>query len=183
MGTVEFALVISGVALTVGIGNLIWNIWSKFIQPKPRIKIGFAVMMIAVEYDGVLARQAICISATNFGPNDVVINGVVGLSKRFTNLRFETQSFIVLATSAWPLIGQKQLQDTGNLPARIAVGDSVSWYMPMDNSYFTENDMTHFGLADTFGRTHWVKGQPVNSVRKRILEYLKEKQLNTDPSE
>jgi hypothetical protein len=89
----------------------------------------------------------------------------------------------MFATSAWPLIGQKQLQDYGNLPARIAVGDSVSWYMPMDNRYFTESDMTHFGLADTFGRTHWVKGKPVNSVRKSVLEYLEEKQLNTEPSE
>jgi hypothetical protein len=122
-----------------------------------------------------LARQAIRISATNFGPNDVVISGVVGLSKRYKWVRFKTQHFVMFATSVWPLIDQRRPNDFGNLPTRIPVGDSASWYLPIENRYFTESDMTHFGLADTFGRTHWAKHKHVNSVREGVMKYIQKK--------
>ena len=173
-GTAEVALIISAFALAVGLGNFIWNVWSKFIQPKPRIKIHFAVMLRVGQHDFPGPERAIQISATNFGPNDVVITGVEGLSRRFNWFRYTTTNFVIFGSTAWPTGHTGPPPDYGNFPFRIKVGDKAQWYMPMDNRYFGESEMTHFGLADSFGRTHWAKRAQVATVRKSVLEHLQQ---------
>ncbi|QBF31970.1 hypothetical protein [Thalassococcus sp. S3] len=177
MGTSEIALLISGIALAVSIGNLIWNIRSKFLQPKPNIGIHFAVMTKAGCDDSFQAKRAIQLSATNLGPNDVVMSQVIGRSRRLKWYGFHTHYMVVLVSSRWPIEGQKDPGDYGNLPTRIAVGDQGSWYMPIDNTFFTEHDMTDFGLVDTFGRRHWAKQKHVKLVRAKTLEHLKQSRL------
>ena len=39
MGTAQWALIISGVAVAISLLNLWWNIRSRFIHPKPRIGV------------------------------------------------------------------------------------------------------------------------------------------------
>jgi hypothetical protein len=74
MGTADYALIVSIFSFIVSLGSLWWNIWSKFIYPKAKLRINFAVMTVISSEKHF---EVISLSATSFGPTDITIRAVV----------------------------------------------------------------------------------------------------------
>ena len=68
LGTAEYALIISITSLLLAFCSLIWNVWSKFIFPKPAISFG-CNLITSIDFPSPIpieeAPFAIAVSATN----------------------------------------------------------------------------------------------------------------------
>lgn len=157
-----FALVISGVSLLVAGAALGWNIYRDIVL-KPRVKVRFRVCVIAAE--GVQRPpKKISISATNFGPGNVrleMIDFKSGslLARLFRKARYGS------------LIHDYKSPFGGKFPTTLKVGDRADWLFPFERDSILGQDITHIGVRDSFGRTHWA---PKNSIRIARREWAQE---------
>jgi hypothetical protein len=75
MQTADWALVISILSAAISLAGFVWNVWSKFIYPKPRVDVHFS--MVSAHYPGrprdLDPVSALCLSATNMGPSETTL--------------------------------------------------------------------------------------------------------------
>lgn len=79
MTTADWAFVVSIFSAIVSLVSLAWTVWSKWLHPKPKIRIGFAVMHI-IDENG-KSPPFLEANATNFGPTDTTITNLVARSR------------------------------------------------------------------------------------------------------
>jgi hypothetical protein len=83
MNAAEIAVGISIGSLIISIVSLVWNIWSKFIFPKPNLIVSFSLMQIFDAEHG-LHSPFLNLSITNHGPIPAIISGsYITMSKGF----------------------------------------------------------------------------------------------------
>ena len=72
MQTADWALVISLCSFGVSLAAFVWNVWSKFIYPKPQVQVAFRMMTIV--QGGSADESILSLSATKHGADrgDVV---------------------------------------------------------------------------------------------------------------
>jgi hypothetical protein len=75
MTTADWALLISICSAAISLAGFIWNVWSKFIYPKPRVDVSFNFM--AVVSGGKKEDSVLGLSATNMGPASVTLYCVI----------------------------------------------------------------------------------------------------------
>jgi hypothetical protein len=46
MTTADWALVISLLSAATSLAGFIWSVWSKFIYPKPRVRVSFSMVSV-----------------------------------------------------------------------------------------------------------------------------------------
>ena len=63
-------LVELGLKAGVSLAGFVWNVWSKFIYPKPAVRISFAMAQV-VEQGSDYIPSVLRLSATNLGPGEV----------------------------------------------------------------------------------------------------------------
>lgn len=79
METSDWALIISLFSLLLSLAGFIWNVWSKFVFPKPRVAVSFMVMHVV----GSDQRQRfLSLDVTNFGPSEVTISCAVARPRK-----------------------------------------------------------------------------------------------------
>jgi hypothetical protein len=71
MTTADWALTISLGSLIISLFGFIWNVWSKFIYPKPLVKTSISLMTVYSKSGS--GPDCITLSATNFGPAEVTL--------------------------------------------------------------------------------------------------------------
>lgn len=84
MQTADWALVISICSAAISLAGFIWNVWSKFIYPKPRVRVHFS--MVTAFYPRAPRDpdpvRVLSLSATNMGPAEVTLRSALILFKR-----------------------------------------------------------------------------------------------------
>jgi hypothetical protein len=65
MTTADWALVISIFSAVVAVASFLWNVWSKFIYPKPVVRVSFA--MVTIMQRGAADIGVLRLGATNYG--------------------------------------------------------------------------------------------------------------------
>jgi len=71
VSTADWALVISICSAIVSLAGFVWNVWSKFIYPKPRVQVSFSFMRVVQgNFSG---EKVLVLSATNMGPVQVTL--------------------------------------------------------------------------------------------------------------
>jgi hypothetical protein len=83
MQTADWALVISILSAAISLAGFVWNVWSKFIYPKPQVNVHFSMVSAfhpgnALDPDPV---TALCVSATNMGPAETTLLSALVLTK------------------------------------------------------------------------------------------------------
>lgn len=48
MTTADWALVVSFFSIAIAFASFIWNVWSKFIYPKPRLQLHIGIMEVII---------------------------------------------------------------------------------------------------------------------------------------
>jgi hypothetical protein len=77
MQTADWAFIVSLCSVVIALFSVLWNIWSKFIYPKPTVRVGFSHMAIVGSEEEILT-----LSATNMGPISVTLHSAIVRKKR-----------------------------------------------------------------------------------------------------
>jgi hypothetical protein len=178
MTTADWALVISVCSAAVSLAGFVWNVWSKFIYPKPRVQTSFSMVTafypdIGVDPDPV---KALSLSATNMGPIEVTLRSAVVLYKRHW---FSEKSHALL--NVLPRFPSSTDYETeynvlgggpfaGGFPKKLAVGESFSVYLVPDHEALALGDYERIGFNDSFNRLHWSPRRDISMT----LPYIRE---------
>lgn len=176
--TADWALILSLCSLVVAIAAFVWNVWSKFIYPKPKVRIFFAVNAVVgvrnANSDGISyssGEEILALTAWNHGPGPVVIHLAVGHKKRFRPWKEADVVF-------HPLHNYPQQADfsigpfSGGLPARLDVGERHTSFLQLKNETIADSKIWRVGFGDTFGRYHWARMRDVKMVKKEVRAAL-----------
>jgi hypothetical protein len=169
MQTSDYALIVSIFSACIAIASFVWNVWSKWLYPKAKLRVSFAP--IVVHYgDGPTEHQPrfLRLAMTNFGPTETMVTVTV--------LRFASKrpwqpgenAIVNPVTSIYtPEIAAGPF--TGGLPKKLAVGENFDLFFPYD-SEFARLRMSRFGVIDSFGRFHGAPRKQLEAARKELIE-------------
>jgi hypothetical protein len=170
MQTADWALVISILSAVVSIAGFVWNVWSKFIYPKPTVRVSFAMVQI-VSPSSDHVPSVLRLSATNMGPGEVtVVNCLIML--RGGHFTSRGEGFGLLSTLDNYTLHQDLSRGYfgAGFPAKVAVGEQYSAYLVPDHERLAKGDYQKIGFTDSFGRTHWAPRQDITQT----LPYVRE---------
>jgi hypothetical protein len=163
MTTADWALVISICSAVVSLASFIWNVWSTFIYPKPKVRVSFAMVQI-LEFDSDDMPSVLHLRAINMGPGEVSLRKALTV---FHEHIFQSKRFGLLSTlDNYPLHGDTTRGYLGaGFPVKLAVGEEFSAYLTPAHEALAKGDYRRIGFTDSFGRYHW-------APRRDILETL-----------
>ncbi len=170
--TADWAFVVSLFSAAISLFSLGWNIWSKWVHPKPRLKVGFAVMHI-IDGNG-KSPPFLEINATNFGPTDTTLKNVEvrGRAKgwwfKFGEYRWTRGILITTSNYQEAIAGVGPFQ--ANLPVKLPVGEKFSTYLTFKHEHLRDDGDVDIGFGDIFGRYHWAPRKSLRTVVKSIKE-------------
>lgn len=153
MTTSDWALIISLFSLLISMAGFVWNIWSKFIFPKPRVGASFMLMTLVGSEP---KQKYLTLSFTNFGPGDVTIDCAVACPKKPWYRRIRNTS-IGLLNPLGPDLNPHHATGpyAGVLPKHLAVGEEFMLYFPYISDMFMRDPLEAVGVHDSFRRIHW----------------------------
>jgi len=166
MTTADWALVISICSAFVALLSFVWNVWSKFIYPKPTLVVGFTLQNI-LDANG-LSDPFLSLSVTNHGPVACTVthsfveiyNGLfrgarIALINPLSNFPYDFE------TTRGPF--------SGGLPKKIEVGEQFSLHYWYGENWLDEK-ILRVGVWDSFNRKHVCPRSYLREVQKRYLE-------------
>ena len=165
MTTSDYALIISLFSLLIAMGSFIWNVWSKFIFPKPKLIVSFMVMKTIPEVPG--RERLLCLSVTNFGPGEVTISAAVARPIRPWYKRRVALGMLNPIDDLLKRDGPTG-PFAGGIPKKLAVGENFSVYFPYQAKLFLNEPLDAVGVHDTFRRAHWA---PRRDFLKAVEKY------------
>ncbi|WP_027527429.1 hypothetical protein [Bradyrhizobium sp. Ec3.3] len=172
MQVADWALVISILSALISLASLAWNIWSKFIYPKPVLRVSFA--MVTIMQNGSEDIEVLRLNATNMGPIEVTLMNALMVYRRhhFTD---KTYGILNLLPNA-PKTNDFNLEYAygggpfADFPKKLEVGETFSVYLVPDHETIARGDFRDIGFSDTFNREHWAP----RSDTIRALPYIRE---------
>ncbi|MDN5787381.1 hypothetical protein [Pseudorhodobacter sp.] len=150
--TAQIALILSGLSLLLALSSFVWNIWSKFIYPKPqlqvRIRFNIAVGEGTNEVPGSIALECI-----NHGPGEIKVQSAIGFVKD-GHILSKAKRGLLRAYENWPYsLQQAAFGETPGLPTRLAVGES--FVVNFSEKILKGGNLKNLGFQDGFGREHF----------------------------
>jgi hypothetical protein len=166
MKTADWALVISICSAFVALMSFIWNVWSKFIYPKPYLVVGFTLQNILD--DNGFSESFLNLSVTNHCPVSFIVthsfvemyNGLfrrprIGLINPLSNFPYDFK------TTQGPF--------SAGLPKKIEVGEQFSLHYWYGENWLDKKDL-RVGVFDSFNRKHLCPRSHVRQVQRQYLE-------------
>jgi hypothetical protein len=171
MTTADWALIISILSAVVSLASFVWNVWSKFIYPKPAVHVSFTDIQV-VSSDPTHGRQALCLQATNMGPAEVTLYAAL-LGQRRILQRHPRRLGLLQPLHNWPYQTNVSLGPFGNglFPKKLNIGESFSVYFTRNHEGIAESNNTDIGFSDTFGRYHWAPRKDFQKIQRAIRAY------------
>jgi hypothetical protein len=175
----DWAFIISLCSFAVALSGFVWNVWSKFIYPKPRVRISFQATIVFHLGPTVNGPEILTLTATNFGPGDITLHSAIlrhykrGWWKNwraFFNKHYRRQYGMLNPLEGFPNRLDHSIGPfSGGLPKKVAVGESFSSHFPRQVDWFVHRNV-RIGFSDTFGRNHWCSKQDVEKVVSSITD-------------
>lgn len=168
MTTADWAIIISIGSLLISLAGFVWNVWSKFIYPKPSVRVDIA-STIAVGVGNGPPPDCISLSVVNHGPGEIQLQTAVALPRRAWFSRKRTYA-ILPPMNNWPYDTGTQGPFSGGLPKTLTVGQTFAVHFPRTTEFFEESDLVRFGFKDSFGRYHWASKRQGLKLRKSLRD-------------
>ena len=178
MTTADWALAISICSAVVSLASFVWNVWSKFIYPKPKVDVHLSMVTVVHprgprDPDPV---RVLRLSATNMGPADVTLRSALMM---FRPRWFSDKSYGLL--NVLPRLPESTDYETeyddlgggpfaGGLPKKIEIGETFSVYLVPDHETLARGDYQRVGFDDSFGRMHWASRRDIVTMLPSIRE-------------
>jgi hypothetical protein len=171
--TADYALIVSLCSFFVSAAGFIWNIWSKFIYPKPRVRTSIGMMMLISDDPDEDGYEFINASATNHGPGEVTLSRLVTREKRnFPWLKRRRLGLLMLLVDPLNENAGADIVGGGKLPAKLGVGDDTTVHLTAKHRHLAGRTIADIGFVDTFNRTHWMPRKSVRTVQAYVREHL-----------
>ena len=167
MTVADWALIISFGSLIISLASFIWNIWSKFIYPKPKIRVSIRIMNMVPNYYN--RPPFTYLDATNFGPGEITLQLAIARKKR-TGIRMPP---IALLNPIKNFPVEFNISDgpySGGLPKKIAAGEQFAVYFPLSKEW-VEEKLVFFGFNDSYGRNHWCSKKIGTKFLKELTKH------------
>jgi hypothetical protein len=160
--TADYALIVSLVSLCFAVASFAWNVWSKFIFPKPKLQVLTNVtILVGVEPPGPLVWS---VKVVNHGPGDVLLEGIVGNMRKPTPWA-RRQRALMKCYLNWPhSMSLSAIGELPNIPRKLTTGESHTVFFPLE--IFADSSINDVVALDSFGREHRAGGIP-KAVRNR----------------
>ena len=153
MTTADWALIVSLCSFAVALASFIWNVWSKYIYPKPKVRV--ALRWSYPVFDTELGNPAISATATNHGPGRLTITSLVGSASRGAFRQSATA--IIPIFPNWPHSQEvARLGATPNLPIQLSEGESITVNFPVE--VFKSPALNGIAFLDGYGRENRARG-------------------------
>jgi hypothetical protein len=174
MTTADWALVISILSALIALFSLGWNIWSKFIYPKPKVSVAFNYMDV-IGGGALDGEHILTLNATNMGPIPVTLYSALVRTKRRWFLRawFSRKRTYGLLNPLhnYPAQTNHTIGPfSGGLPKTLAVGEQFSIHLIPAHEELARDHYDRIGFNDTFGRMHWAPKRNVIRTRRSIRQ-------------
>jgi hypothetical protein len=172
--TADYALIVSIASAAVSIASFVWNVWSKFIYPKPRIAVSIGFMSVIDQHGSAsdLAENVISLSATNYGPGEATLYCAVAEQRR-TKICKPGKQGMLNTLENWPIDKEYTLGPfSGGLPKKVGVGEQFTVHLTPYHEHLAEDPIVRVGFHDTFGRKHWAPRKQVARVRDSVRKYI-----------
>ena len=174
MTTADWALIISLCSAVVSFAGFVWNVWSKFIYPKPHVRVTCG-MKFLVEANVKQEDQEdfIDISAVNHGPIAVTITGALLEEIKWEKFRRRRAYGLLNPLHGFPYERELTVGPFGGgLPKTLQVGERFSLYFVPNHSAFADNKWKAVMLADTFGNYHRARKHDLLETRAYAKEAI-----------
>ena len=171
MTTGDWALVVSLFSFIVSLAGFVWNVWSKFIYPRAKVRATISVMLI-FDGDGTPPRKFISLSATNYGPTEITLSSHIAKRRHGFLTAKRNIKYAMLNTISHPDSDEPAGFSAPGFPKKLAVGENVSVYFSAKGPkrWVEESDLYWFGFSDTFGRSHWCSRPNAKKFRADVIE-------------
>ncbi|MNS06312.1 hypothetical protein D3C72_377340 [compost metagenome] len=168
--TADYALIVSLFSAATAIAAFVWNVWSKWLYPKAKLKLGFAYV-VAHFGDGPLDRQPrfLRLSMTNFGPTELTVT-MVALVQAPDRFWQKPRHAIVNPMSSIYDPNPAGGPFAGILPKKLGVGETFDLFFPPDSEFATFN-LRRLGMFDTFGRFHGAPRKHLKMARTEAVDH------------
>lgn len=172
MTTADWALVVSIFSAILAVASFVWNVWSKFIYPKPTLRVSFA--MVTIMQQGADNIEVLRLGATNIGPIEATLMKALIM---FDRGPFRDKGYGIL--NVLPRVPESPDLDyewtlgggpVACFPKKLAVGEGFSIYLVPDHETLARGDYKYVGFDDSFGQSHWAPRSDII----RTLPYIRE---------
>ncbi len=162
----DWAFVVSILSASVSALGLGWNFWSKFIFPKPSLRVALShVYAVPSDFEPGKGPSAYSITVTNHGPISATIDDVV---LRMSDSPYGKKAMGVPKLLLHPFFSDRAEFKAG-LPKELKVGEKHSFYLAAGPGSALPLGVMGVGVADSFGRTTWAPGKHVVGLRKGLV--------------
>lgn len=167
MTKADWAFVISIISAVISFAGFVWNVWSKFIYPKPKVRVGFSMVFLVDEHVPEEHPEALRLSAINMGPVEVTLTSaqVIYRSSPFKAKTFGLLNVLPYFPNTPGEVPEGFGPFAGGIPKKLQVGEEFAVYLTPDHETLAKGDYQYIGFNDSFGRFHW-------SRRRDIAETL-----------
>ncbi len=161
--TADWALVISLFSLVIASASFVWNVWSKFIYPKPKLVVSLMVMRVLEQEP---ARRHLHLDVTNFGPGDVIVSCAVAMPKKpWYRRRIGLGILNPINDLSRPEAPTGPF--AGGLPKKLAPGEGFSLIFPFAAEMFLREPLQAIGVHDSFRHAHWAPRRDLDKVLEK----------------
>jgi len=165
MQTADWALIISIFSLVVSAAGFVWNVWSKFIYPKPVLRVHFSMMGFVG--NGSWRDPFLNLSITNHGPISCTITHAVIIARKPP--LGERRHGLINPTKNIAISIEETEGPFTNLPRKIEVGEEFPLHFWAGENSFIGEEVERVGVIDSFGRHHWCKSQQIKKVQREFF--------------
>ena len=184
LSTADYAFFISLFSAFIALTSLGWNIWSKFIYPKSKIRVWLDIRyMNSKNYHSASLREKggfagdfepnlmvmphLAMTVTNYGPGKTTISlPCMKLSSRHPRKKDGHAS--ITAYEDFPRDLTAHSIQSGGLPTSLEEGEAFQLYFPVSDDWFTKETMVTLGIRDTLSRIHWASRKNVRRLRRQF---------------
>lgn len=166
MTTTDYALIISIFSACIALASLGWNIWSKFIYPKGRLRVAWDAV-ITVDRNAPDERpRYLAMTITNHGPSESTVKCANGTFSRPWPKRSQPALINPIHDLRVPDLPMGPF--AGGLPKKLAVGETFSLYFPFSADSFARDPIKRLGVSDVFGNFHDARRKDIKAVTAEL---------------
>lgn len=170
MEKADIAIIIGVSSLAISFLSLGWNIWSKFIHPKPKMRVSCRIREYG-KYEPEPKVTFVEVSVTNLGPNEATVKYTAARLGKGTKVEKPGVQVGLIPTDLNEPDKEYPYVYDGGLPKTLGVGEGHVAYFGLHMRWFEDWDIASIGFEDTFGRYHKAPSSELAHVREYVLKY------------
>lgn len=164
MATADYALIISLFSACLAMASFVWNVWSKFIYPKPKVRLNIGIMNV-LRNGRVEGLPFVNLQIVNHGPGSITIELAAVRMKQHGSRKLQYALINPIHNLEHPEIGIGPF--AGGLPKVIETGEKFALHFPYEPHGWLDPSLVKIGVLDSYGRYHWVGRGDLNRLRER----------------